>query len=286
MRTPLLAALARPPAAPDRPASRPWHFADAGLTLLRAPRTDDHGELWCRCDGGPHGFLSIAAHAHADALALEVRHDGVEILTDPGTYCYHGEPEWRRYFRSTLGHNTLELDGEDQSTSGGPFMWTRHARSRVLAAATPDSGVARWRAEHDGYARRGRPVVHRRTVELDIDERELRVLDEVVSRQHQSCRLAWHLGPSVHVELDDRCATLAWPSGRGARSAALQLPAGLSWSVHRGETDPPLGWYSPGFGRREPACTLIGSGTVGGSAAPLVTSLQFRSADESRMVRR
>ena len=41
---------------------------------------------------GPHGFLSIAAHAHADALSVEVRHGGVEILVDPGTYCYHGEP--------------------------------------------------------------------------------------------------------------------------------------------------------------------------------------------------
>ncbi len=32
--------------------------------LLRRRRT-----VWCRCDGGPHGFGTIAAHAHADALA-------------------------------------------------------------------------------------------------------------------------------------------------------------------------------------------------------------------------
>ena len=31
-------------------------------------------------DVGPHGYLSIAAHAHADALSVEVRHDGVDIL--------------------------------------------------------------------------------------------------------------------------------------------------------------------------------------------------------------
>ncbi|MST34736.1 hypothetical protein GHK86_18660, partial [Acidimicrobiaceae bacterium USS-CC1] len=65
-------------------------------------------------------FLSIAAHAHADALAVEVRHGGVDVLADPGTYCYHGEPAWRAYFRSTLAHNTLELGGTDQATSGGP----------------------------------------------------------------------------------------------------------------------------------------------------------------------
>ena len=47
--------------------------------------------MWCRRDAGPHGYLSIAAHAHADALSIEVRHDGVDVLADPGTYCYHGD---------------------------------------------------------------------------------------------------------------------------------------------------------------------------------------------------
>ncbi|MGH3991308.1 MAG: alginate lyase family protein, partial [Pseudonocardiaceae bacterium] len=180
VRTTLLTALSGPHRLPARrPAHRPPHFADAGLTILRVPPRGSDGEIWCRCDGGPHGFLSIAAHAHADALSIEVRHDGVDVLADPGTFCYHGEPKWRSYFRSTLGHNTLQLDGRDQSTSGGPFMWIRHARSRVLDAHTTDGGVARWSAEHAGYSRRRRPAVHRRTVELDAAGRELTVLDEV-----------------------------------------------------------------------------------------------------------
>src|SRR5262249_27648985 len=50
-----------------RPARRPWRFHDAGTTLLRTTGGREP-EIWCRCDGGPHGYLSIAAHAHADAL--------------------------------------------------------------------------------------------------------------------------------------------------------------------------------------------------------------------------
>ena len=103
-------------------------FADAGLVILRS-RPEDGPEIWCRCDGGPHGFLSIAAHAHADALSLEVRHDGVDILADPGTYCYHGEPAWREWFRSTAGHNTVEVDSVNQAESGGPFLWTTQVRT-------------------------------------------------------------------------------------------------------------------------------------------------------------
>ena len=111
------------------------HYADAGLTLMRSSPSDGE-EIWCRCDAGPHGFLSIAAHAHADALAVEVRYDGTDVLADPGTYCYHGEPRWRSYFRSTLAHNTVEVGHQDQSTSGGPFLWTRHARSGLSELET------------------------------------------------------------------------------------------------------------------------------------------------------
>ncbi|WP_030267124.1 alginate lyase family protein [Streptomyces sp. NRRL B-24484] len=273
VRTPLLAALVRPYArnagadegGVTRPADRPAHFADAGLTVLRGPE-----EIWCRCDGGPHGFLSIAAHAHADALSVEVRHDGVDVLADPGTFCYHGQPEWRQYFRSTPGHNTLQVDGGDQSVSGGPFLWTRHARSRVLVADTSEEGVARWSAEHDGY----RPSVHRRRVELTAATRELRIVDELRGPR-RAVRLAFHLGPAVTADLTGNRAALTWTRDDADRSAVLDLPGGLVWSAHRGESDPPLGWYSAGFGRKEPATTLVGTGFAGG-AQELTTVLRFR----------
>ncbi|MFD7666033.1 alginate lyase family protein [Streptomyces sp. NPDC059788] len=271
VRTPLLAALIRPYAkdaatpAVRRPASRPAHFADAGLAVLRGPE-----EIWCRCDGGPHGFLSIAAHAHADALSVEVRHDGVDVLADPGTFCYHGQPEWRRYFRSTLGHNTLQLDGRDQSVSGGPFLWTRHARSRVLVADTSEPGVARWCAEHDGY----RPSVHRRRVELTAADRELRVIDEVRG-PGRAARLAFHLGPAIAADLVGNRAVLTWTRDGEDRSAVLDLPGQLRWRAHRGASDRPLGWYSPGFGRKEPTTTLIGTGFADGTAG-FITVLRFR----------
>ncbi|MCT2585742.1 alginate lyase family protein [Actinophytocola gossypii] len=257
VRTPLLAAFAGGVAVEAaRPERRAAHFADAGLTVLRASTPD--GELWCRCDGGPHGFLSIAAHAHADALSVEIRHDGVDILADPGTYCYHGQPEWRSYFRSTLAHNTLELHGADQSSSGGPFLWTRHARTTVLAAEP-----TRWSAEHDGYALGVQPAIHRRTVDLDAERREYRIHDEVHTQGRHPARLAFHLGPEVTATLDGHTVRLTWTTAQGERGAVLELPAELSWRAHRGETDPPLGWYSSGFGRIEPATTLVGTGMTG-----------------------
>ena len=108
-----------------RAGTRPDHFAGLGMTLLRSG--DGAGEMYVRCDAGPHGYLSIAAHGHADALSVEARYGGVEILADPGTYCYHGETAWRSYFRGTLGHNTLTVDEADQARIGGAVPVARSA---------------------------------------------------------------------------------------------------------------------------------------------------------------
>jgi Heparinase II/III-like protein/Heparinase II/III N-terminus len=265
---------AMPGAARDvggRPELRPWRFADAGATLLRTTNKREP-EIWCRCDGGPHGYLSIAAHAHADALSVELRYGGIDILADPGTYCYHGEPEWRSYFRSTIAHNTVELAGRSQSSEGGPFLWVRHANATEVDVQDIGDAVE-WIAEHDGYRGLHPPSRHRRTARLDRASRCIDIIDEI-SSGHHDVRLAFHLGPEVEAHLYGSCALLEWPFGSGSRLAQLELPGALRWSVHRGETSPILGWYSRGLGRRIPAMTLVGRGRAAPDQ-PLITRLQF-----------
>jgi heparinase II/III-like protein len=264
----------RPAHPMPHPAERPARFDDAGLTLLRTPAGYGR-EIWCRCDGGPHGFLSIAAHAHADALAVEVRHGGTDVLVDPGTYCYHGEPRWRDYFRSTLAHNTLQLAGRDQSTSGGPFLWTRPARTRVLECNTGvGADVWTWSAEHDGYTDLDPPARHRRTVRLYRADRRIEIIDRVDSTGPHPFQLAFHLGPEVEVRLDDGVAALSWPDASASTATAvMSLTTAADWSVVRGSTDPILGWYSGAFGEKRPTSTLIGRGTTSQSA--LETVLEF-----------
>ena len=252
-----------------RPGQRPSRFADAGVTLLR---TNGEHEIWCRCDGGPHGYLSIAAHAHADALSVEVRCAGIEVLADPGTYCYHGEHGWRSYFRSTIAHNTAELGGRSQSSERGPFMWARHAQAREIEVID-DGDIARWTAEHDGYASLDPPILHRRSVLLDRASRSIDIIDELEGGSHD-IRLAFHLGPEVQAELDGSYAALRWLQAAMPGAARLELPSVLRWTLHRGQMDPILGWYSPGLGRRVPAFTLLGCGRCA-PGTPLATRLEF-----------
>ena len=236
----------------DRPAQRPSRFPDAGITILRTGQ-DASPEIWCRCDGGPHGFLSIAAHAHADALSIEVRYGGVDILADPGTYCYHGEQEWRSYFRSTIAHNALDVAGRSQSSEGGPFMWLRRADSTEL-----DASAAGWTAEHDGYTAIHPAARHRRTVRLHEVTRAIEITDSIDAGGHE-IRLAFHFGPEIDVELNGNVAALVHSS---AVIGWLELPDQLAWTRHRGETEPILGWYSPNLGTKVPAYTLLGSGSA------------------------
>jgi hypothetical protein len=255
------------------PRTAPRRFPDAGLVILRSD-PQDGPEIWCRCDGGPHGFLSIAAHAHADALSLEVRHDGVDILADPGTYCYHGEPEWREWFRSTAAHNTVELGGVNQAESGGPFLWNTHPQTATLSCDVGEQPTQTWTAEHDGYRRLDTPTRHRRSATLDSPRRRLTIIDSFDTAAAVSVRLNWHLGPDIVVDLDGTRATLRWQRGPDRRQGTMLLPEGLSWTVHRATVDPIIGWYSPRFGSRVPATSLVGRGMTA-STTRLVTKLEL-----------
>jgi hypothetical protein len=100
------------------------------------------------------------------------------------------------------------------------------------------------------------------------------VVDTIDTAGAVPVRLFWHLGPEVRAELDGAVARLSWPAPGGVRRATLVLPGALSWTGHRGQEQPALGWYSPGFGRRLPATSLVGTGPASADTR-LVTLLMF-----------
>src|SRR5207249_6082019 len=136
-------------------------FADGGYYIL-GERFETPDEVRLIVDAGPIGYQAIAAHGHADALAFTLSLGGKEFLVDPGTFAYHTEPLWRAYFRGTSAHNTVRIDGEDQSQPGGKFMWLAKANAACAAfdTSTTEDVFEGW---HDGYLRLPDPVMHRRS---------------------------------------------------------------------------------------------------------------------------
>ncbi len=203
-------------------------------------------------DAGPLGYLSIAAHGHADALSFTLSAAGLPILVDPGTFAYHTERRWRDYFRGTSAHNTLRVDGEDQSIAAGNFLWLQHAHARVESFESTEDSV-RMVASHTGYERLADPVRHRRTWVYERRLRKLRVTDEVFCRRAHRLEWFWHFAPGCGVSVDANTLvarregvmlTLTWPSALAARLATA--------SEH-----PPLGWYSSTLDRKQPAITAV-----------------------------
>ena len=138
-------------------------------------------------------------------------------------------------------------------------------------------GCRTWRGHHTGYARLDPALRHDRQVLLDADDRRLTVVDSVTGTGAHTARLFWHLGPEVTVTLTRLLPpSCAGTTPAGPQQARFELPRELTWSAHRGETDPPLGWYSPRFGVRVPSTTLVGVGEWSGSLT-LRTDLRFPS---------
>lgn len=212
-------------------------------------------EIYIHADVAPLGYLSIAAHGHADALSFLMHVDGQVFLADPGTYSYQTDPEWRNYFMSTRAHNTVCIDGQNQAYQAGALLWLDHYRPQLLSSrstAQLDEVVA----THDGYKRLH--CQHQRTFRFDKTDDTLTVQD-VVENYGQQARLVevlFHLGPDVRVTPLSRNKFALMHPGTDRR-VWLTVASALRTEVINGQTQPsPLGWYSDGFYRNQPTATI------------------------------
>lgn len=213
-------------------------------------------------DCAPLGYLSIAAHGHADALSFTLSAAGEELLIDPGTYAYHTQKQWRDYFRSTAAHNTVQVDGQDQSEIGGNFMWLRKANARLLAHAPADANGApqHFEGEQDGYLRLADPVLHRRKVQFDSNRNVIVVKDILECRGDHDVALHWHFGENCRVEANAH-GLLA-----SGTSTSLNMRCGFGGAAEllRCSEAPIGGWISRRFDEKSPIATAVWRGRIHG----------------------
>ncbi|NLX04024.1 MAG: heparinase [Phycisphaerae bacterium] len=235
----------------NQPILRPRAFADSGTYLLQHAGGDHRVSVVFDC--GEHGYHSIAAHAHADALSFVLRLDGRDLLVDPGTYDYFTFPEWRNYFRGTRAHNTAAVDGCDQSELLGLFLWGRRAQSKCLEWDANDRG-GRIVAEHDGYARLTDPVIHRRTLDLNGPEGRLMIRDGFTARESHRVEICFHFAEEVQVAaLDGNRFAIELDQV----SATLILDPRLVPTLIHAPDQPVGGWVSRGYHRKTPSTSLF-----------------------------
>jgi hypothetical protein len=167
-------------------------FPQGGYFVIRDGWSTASNYLFFDC--GPHGMLNCG-HAHADALSFDLAVNGSTLLVDPGTFTYTGSPELRDWFRSSMAHNTLTIDGQSSSVSAGPFSW------QTIAKCSPAKWMAHERFDfvkgsHDGYQRLTDPVEHSRSI-LFLKNDYWIVRDQLRSGAQHQADLWFHFSPEA-----------------------------------------------------------------------------------------
>jgi hypothetical protein len=190
-------------------------FPDAGLAVMTC------GAAHAVIDAGPFGALH-SGHSHSDTLSLVLSCGEEEILIDPGTYTYTGDPQWRNWFRGTTAHNTIRIDGRDQGVMAGPFRWTAQPEVQILNWQTnAERDVLEAECRYAGFTHRRRVEFKKPAVFLITD--------------HVS-------GPPGEHDVEQ-----FWHLGSLAARSKLSLPEDAELSES---------WRSTTFGEKHPAPLL------------------------------
>ena len=235
-------------------------FKDGGYYILGRD-FEKEDEVRCIVHCGPLGYLSIAAHGHAGALALYLTIAGREILIDPGTYLYHGPSKWRQYFRGTAAHCTLAVDDLDQSVSGGKFMWTKHANAQCETWATSTT-EDHFVGYHDGYLRFSDPVLHKREVLFDKSTDRITITDRIQCEGPHAIDRFWHFSEECTVDLKNNSLYI---ENDGIKVELHTPDENSTVQLKKGCNELPSGWISRSFDQKKPSITAVASDTINGT---------------------
>jgi hypothetical protein len=206
--------------------------------------------------------------SHADQLHADLWWKGVNVAQDAGTYAYNAPPPWDNALATTHVHNTLTLNGRDQMTRAGRFLWLDWAQAEVLAYEMDGAGQIMWvAAEHDGFRKLG--ALHQRIVEST--DSGWNVTDHIlpansVESEVHRVQLAWLLPDWPWEKVGEWELIL-----RGKPfSFTLTLSGIDSLSLFRSgqrlagslNPEPTWGWTSSTYNSKQPALLMIATAQV------------------------
>ncbi len=159
-------------AAGRAPARTGMHFSASGYTVLRSSwgsgPNDFDAAQYLVFDSGP---LGEGNHGHFDCLNFELAAGGRSLIVDPGRYTYSEAPidasaeNWRVHFRGTAAHNTVCVDGRNQTRYVGKPIKTASSHSQTavrhkVAGPAPAAALVEFTEAAGFTLLRGRAASH------------------------------------------------------------------------------------------------------------------------------
>ena len=152
-------------------------------------------------DAGPIGPDYQPGHGHCDTLSVEISHAGKRFVVDSGVATYYGNQSDRHYYRNTRAHNTLTVDGLEQSEIWSYFRVARRARPFDINSGSSTDLACFAAASHDGYRRLAGAPEHRRWV-VWLERRFWIIADEVLGGNSHVIDSRLHFHPAVDLSVE------------------------------------------------------------------------------------
>ncbi|MBE2985520.1 alginate lyase family protein [Campylobacter sp. RM12920] len=142
----------------------------------------DKGRYECILDITDVRASYIAGHTHADTFGFEIYIDSKPFIVDCGISTYENNTR-RTYEKSTISHNTVEINSHSSSEVWGSFRLAD--RARVVDSKIGDDFIS---ATHNGYKKFG--VLHTRSWEFT--EQKIVIKDSLSKSIKAISRLHFH----------------------------------------------------------------------------------------------
>ena len=192
---------------------------------------------------GNIGPDEIPGHSHADSLSFECSFFGKRVIVNRGISTYE-VGRTRSIERATRSHSTVEIDGLSSSDVWASFRVGRRARSSCHRLASENS--VGYLAQHDGYSMLWRRRLHQRQVEL---YKNSLIIEDSIKGSFVKAKVIYHFHPDIVIRRTaDICHWEAVHSETG-RIVRIQILSGACQVKS--------GWYSPEFGKRMRAASLV-----------------------------
>jgi uncharacterized heparinase superfamily protein len=201
-------------------------------------------------DAGPPAVDYNAGHAHCDLFSYELQLNGHPFIVDSGVHGYDGDP-FREYARSTRAHNTLCVDGREQSEVWGTF---RLARRAELLSAEASGDEQTWSFQGASGLCHDEDATHERRMHRAADGQWM-VTDIVRYGAVKRASSFIHLHPRVRARRVGG-QSLAIECQSGALTALIEPFAAESVDIIIGAESPIQGWHFPDFGVAQPSPTI------------------------------
>ena len=197
------------------------------------------GESMLIIDCGPIGPDYQPGHAHCDTLSYELYLGGRRVVADAGVYDYE-RSDAREYARSTRAHNTVMVNGQEQSEIWGVFRVARRARPVEASIELVDQKHAVFQGSHDGYQRLHSKVTHHRRVNYEATT-GWTITDELQGSGRCYLESFVHLAPDQQVAIDVNNGQASVRDAEGVPVADMVLPDNLKAEIISGHYFPEFG---------------------------------------------